>query len=230
MRIAHVGGLLLSPLSLPWCRRRLPQSWYADLIDLLPTVAGHSPSLFVILASQRYHPHIITRLDCSQGEAKDTIGYVEVERLQTSLIGNSTMPKLDKQDQRIANIFGTQDVPDVDTDTLERYLAYLTQHLALPCQLTGIEDFDWEEYYVIGPGSKAEYERLRKTRPSYLDTYDLLSFEDDVDLDEGILVHVRRISDKKKFLLPLANLEATQKKSPQYQLLDDYAVWFVNWR
>jgi hypothetical protein len=144
------------------------------------------------------------------------------------------MAKLDKQDQRIDMIFGTQDVPDVDTETLERYLDHLQQHLALPCQLTGIEDFDWEEYYVIGPGSKAEYERLRKTRPSYMDTYmdtyELLRFEEEVDPDEGILVHVRRVSDKRTFLLPLANLEATQKQSPQYQLLDDYAVWFVNWR
>ena len=78
--------------------------------------------------------------------------------------------------------------------------------------------------------SEAEHERLRKTRPSYMDTYDLLSFEEEVDPEEGILVHVQRVSDKKTFLLPLANLEATQQKSPQYQLLDDYAVWFVNWR
>jgi hypothetical protein len=124
------------------------------------------------------------------------------------------MAKLDKQDQRIATIFGTPEVPEVGTETLERYLNHLKQYLALPCQLTGIEDFDWEEYDVIGPGSKAEHERLRKTRPSYMDTYDLLSFEDEVDPDEGILVHVRRVSDKKTFLLPLANLEATQKKSP----------------
>ena len=46
------------------------------------------------------------------------------------------MPQLDKQDQRIATIFGTQDVPEVDTETLERYLDQLKQHLALPCQLT----------------------------------------------------------------------------------------------
>jgi hypothetical protein len=109
------------------------------------------------------------------------------------------MAKPDKQDQRIATIFGTQEVPEVDTETLERYLDHLQQHLALPCQLTGIEDFDWEEYYVIGPGSKAEHERLRKTRPSSMDTYDLLSFEEEVDPDDGILVHVRRVSDKKKF-------------------------------
>jgi hypothetical protein len=95
------------------------------------------------------------------------------------------MPQLDKQDQRIADIFGTQDVPEVDTETLEHYLDHLQRHVALPCQLTGIEDFDWEEYYVIGPGSKAEHERLRKTRPSYMDTYDLLSFEKEVDPDEA---------------------------------------------
>ncbi len=140
------------------------------------------------------------------------------------------MPKLDKQDQRIATIFETEDVPDVSTATLQRYRAYLQQHLEFPCQLTGIEDFDWEEYYVIGPGSKAEHERLRKTRPSCMDTYDLLSFDDDVDPDSGLLVHVRRVSDKKTFLLPLADLEATKKKTKNYQLLDDYAVWFVNWR
>jgi hypothetical protein len=27
-----------------------------------------------------------------------------------------------------------------------------------------------------------------------------------------------------------SNLEATQKQSSNYQLLDEYAVWFVNWR
>src|SRR6266446_3053940 len=171
-------------------------------------MASGNPSLFVFRASQRYPPRTWT----------------------TSVMGSNVMPKLDTQDQRIADIFGTQNVPDVDTETLEHYLAHLKQHLAFPCQLTGIEDFDWEEYYVIGPGSKADHERLRKTRPSYMDTYDLLSFEEDVDPDEGILVHVRRVSDKKKFLLPLANLEATQKKSLHYQMLDDYAVWFVNWR
>ncbi len=116
------------------------------------------------------------------------------------------------------------------TRGLPPYSRRLQQHLEFPCQLTGIEDFDWEEYYVIGPGSKAEHERLRKTRPSCMDTYDLLSFDDDVDPDSGLLVHVRRVSDKKTFLLPLADLEATKKKTKNYQLLDDYAVWFVNWR
>jgi hypothetical protein len=36
------------------------------------------------------------------------------------------------------------------------------------------------------------------------------------------------ISDKKKFVLPLADLKSTDRKSKNYQLLDDYSVWFVN--
>jgi hypothetical protein len=140
------------------------------------------------------------------------------------------MPKLDKQDQRIAAIFGTPDVPAVSTETLERYLAYLKQHLVLPCQVTGTDPFAWEDYYVVGPGCQADHARLRQTRPSSMDTYDLLRFEGEVDPDDGILVHVRRDSDTRPFLLPLAHLEATRKTSPNYQLLEDYAAWFTNWR
>jgi hypothetical protein len=143
------------------------------------------------------------------------------------------MPKLDRQDQRIANIFGTKDVPDVTDETLEIYLAYLKQHLDLPCQVTGIEDmgcFAWEEYYTFGPGSERKYEKLKKKRASYTDTFELLSFDDDYDEDYGLVVNVRRLSDKKKFALTLSDLEAADKKSKNGELLDDFSVWFVNYR
>jgi hypothetical protein len=39
---------------------------------------------------------------------------------------------------------------------------------------------------------------------------------------------MKRVSDKKKFTLPLAELKAADKRSKNYQLLDDYSVWFVN--
>jgi hypothetical protein len=136
------------------------------------------------------------------------------------------MPKLDKQHQRLADVFGTTDVPAVDIDTLERYLAYLKQHVAFPCQLTGLADFDWEASYVIGPGSQWEHERLRQTRPSYRDTYEWLSFDDDLDPDSGIFINVQRVSDKKPFILPLADLQATKKTTKNAQLLDDFSVWF----
>ena len=143
------------------------------------------------------------------------------------------MPKLDKQDQRIADILGTDDVPDVDTKSLKRYLDYLKQHLDMPCLVTGIEDmgcFAWEEYYTFGPGSERKYAKLKKKRASYTDTFELLSFDDDYDEDYGIVVNVRRISDKKTFAQTLSDLKATDDKTTNSQLLDDYVTWFVNWR
>ena len=79
-------------------------------------------------------------------------------------MGNIVLPKLDKQDQRIANIFDAKDVPDVTDETLEIYVDYLKQHLDLPRQVTGIESFDWEEYCMYEDGDSKEHERLRKTQ------------------------------------------------------------------
>lgn len=137
------------------------------------------------------------------------------------------MTEPDAQDERIRLIFGGK-IPRVTEESLSLYLTYLKEHLELPCELTGIEDFGWEEQYVLGPGDWKEYEGLKKTMPSYSDKYHLISLVDEVDDWMGILVHVKRVSDKKKFTLPLSDMEATEEGSKNYQLLDDYSVWFVN--
>ena len=138
------------------------------------------------------------------------------------------MAKLSKLNQRIANIFGTEQIPSVSEETLEIYLDYLKQHLVFPCEFTGIEDFPWEEFYILGPGSKQEHEQLRKERPSYLDTYTLITFEEDESSSQDLLVHVERISDNKQFVLPLSDLKSTDKRSSNYQILHDFSVWIVN--
>ncbi len=57
----------------------------------------------------------------------------------------------------------------------------------------------------------------------------MIEFVDEMDdYYDGIFVNVQRVSDKKKFVLPLADLKSTGRKSGNYQLLDDYSVWFVN--
>ena len=138
------------------------------------------------------------------------------------------MDKHKKQEKRTADILGTKKL-DVTRKTLSTYLKYLKNHVEIPCQLTGIEDFEWEEAYVFGFGSKKEYEELKKTQPSYTDKFNLIDFIDDIDDEyDGIFVNVQRLSDKKEFILPLADLKSTDKKSKNYQLLDDYSVWFVN--
>jgi hypothetical protein len=137
------------------------------------------------------------------------------------------MGELDKQDKRIKQILGRFDM-EVSEDSSLKYMDYLKRNIEFPCQLTGIEDFPWEEYYVFGPGSKKEYEKLKKKQPSYKDTFNLVGFENELDENNDILVKVERLSDKKKFILSLADLKSSDGESKNYQLLDDYSVWFVN--
>ena len=139
----------------------------------------------------------------------------------------------EQQDRRLADIFGTHTVPKVTEETLALYLDYLKQHLEVPCQLTGIESrgcFAWEESYIFGRRRPKEYAQRKKQQPSYTDTYAFLSFEDAYDPYNGLAVKVKRVSDSKRFVLPVAHLKATEKPSKNHQLLDDYVVWFVNWR
>jgi hypothetical protein len=45
-----------------------------------------------------------------------------------------------QQEERIAVIFGNQEIPKVTDETLAIYFDYLKQHLEFPCRLTGIEE------------------------------------------------------------------------------------------
>lgn len=144
------------------------------------------------------------------------------------------MTKQSDQDERIASIVGGDEAPF--EDAVERFYRYMVKSLQLPCEVTGIEDFNWEEIYVFGGGDPAEYEELRKTQPSFKDTYELLEVFKDQDsewmlfFDEDLATHVRRKTDGKKFHLGLCEIKAVDKKSKNYEILDDYSVWFVNCR
>jgi hypothetical protein len=138
------------------------------------------------------------------------------------------MSDYDEQEKRIASALGEDEVPEVDDRTLRAYLAYLKEHLSSPCYLTGIEDFAWEERYIFGYGSKSEYEKLKKTQPSYRDTFEFLDLYEEIDEGYGVLANVKRVDDNMKFTLPLADLEDRDENSKNYQILDDYSVWFVN--
>ncbi len=121
------------------------------------------------------------------------------------------------------------------SQAVEAFCEYLKAHLELPCEVTGIEDFRWEEGYVVGGWSQKKYERLKKTQPSYRDRFELLGIEPGVFsewmlVDDDIAAHVRRISDGREFYLGLSELKATDRNSPNHQLLGDYSSWFVNSR
>jgi hypothetical protein len=115
-------------------------------------------------------------------------------------------------------------------ETLEYYKSYLEENLSFPVRLTGIEDFDWEEYYLLGPGDKREYEQLKLTQPSYKDIFSMSRIDSDYDEAYGLFAKVTRLSDKKRFQLPLMDLKAVDKNSKEWELLDDYSVWFINYQ
>jgi hypothetical protein len=141
---------------------------------------------------------------------------------------------MDIQENRIAQILADGDIDNEEmqektSETIAKYLHYLKKNIEFPCIVTGLEDFPWEEKYIFGQGNKKEYEKLKKDNPSYKDKFEILDLFEDEDYDEQIVVNVKRLSDQREFILELDYLKAVDKKSKNYQLLDDYSVWYVNY-
>jgi hypothetical protein len=145
------------------------------------------------------------------------------------------MSRREEQYARIEAIIGDEEDSKFD-ECVEKFHQHLASSLELPCDVTGLEDFSWEEFYVLGPGDSEEYEELQQDRPSYTDTFELLEIEAGTCSEwmmfsgEDLAGRMRRKSDGKEFYLGLAEIGAVDKKSKNYQLLQDYGVWFVNSR
>jgi hypothetical protein len=136
------------------------------------------------------------------------------------------------QFERIKKAFSTDEIPSVSASTIKTYFKYLENNLTCPCLLTGIESigfFRWEERFSFGYGSQDEYEQLKKKQGSFHDIYELTEFEAVAD-NWDIWVNVYRIPRRKRFTIPLSELQAADKASQDYQLLNDYTVWRINWQ
>jgi hypothetical protein len=139
--------------------------------------------------------------------------------------------KQEQQDRRILAVIGDDYAPR--EMLLARWNEYLNSELAMPLLVTGIEDFRWEEFYVIGRGDPLEYESLRSEQPSYTDIFELTAIDRVGDhtwslFHEDLKAHVRRTSDGKRFILGVCELKAVDRRTVGYRLLNDYSVWFVN--
>jgi hypothetical protein len=140
------------------------------------------------------------------------------------------MSDFDEQEKRIAQIVSDGDISEMKKtpERILKYLNYLILNLEPPRLVTGREFFAWEEKFEFGYGSQKEYKKLKKTNPSHSDIFMLKGFDKD-EIDYKILAKVRRESDKKRFIISLNWLEAVDEESKNYQLLDDYSFWFVNY-
>ncbi|NLG35395.1 MAG: hypothetical protein GX548_08590 [Lentisphaerae bacterium] len=133
---------------------------------------------------------------------------------------------MDAEEKRIQKILGKDN--DRTTRNAERYRDFLLKHLPLPVIVTGTEDFPWEEKYVFGGWSEAEYERLKKVRPSYTDTFELQALDPPDEHDDVVAV-VKRMSDGQMFEIGLSWLCCEDEGSEAFELLSDYGIWHTNY-
>lgn len=92
----------------------------------------------------------------------------------------------------------------VRPDTIQAFLKFLLTNINLPCE-------------VVTAG---EFERYR-----------LEDIEDSNDELFGLLGCVKLLSDEKKGTkIPLCDLKAADNRSRNFELLNDYATWFVQYQ
>jgi hypothetical protein len=188
----------------------------------------HRPRGFARRKSESRWP-IETLIDSTTVVSEDGAYWIPIIQNVPAL--ELSMARRNAHDRRIAAIVTDDEEYE---QSLQRFFEHLEMSLELPCEVTRVERFNWEEFYLNGPGDAKEYKRFRKSHPSYRDTFELLAIETGVSSEwmmyegEDIGARVRRKSDGREFCLGLAELTAVDKKSKNYQLLDDYSVWFVN--
>ncbi len=128
------------------------------------------------------------------------------------------------------DVWGDVEPPEATLEMIMCYYNFLVLKLPVGLRLTGREDmgyFGWEENFLCGAEDATEYNRLKKDRASCQDKFLFLKLNE-YDEKVGVFAEVKRIGDNKFFTIPLMDLAASTQKSKQYQLIEDYALWFVN--
>jgi hypothetical protein len=109
------------------------------------------------------------------------------------------------QDRRIGQVLADLDAED-DLAAFDAWDEYLTQHLTFPFEA---EVAEFQERRPLQAGDRVHVLRISAVEDLY-----------------GILVRLR--ARRGEYDFPLCDLEVVDKVSPNYQMVDDYAVWFAN--
>jgi len=75
---------------------------------------------------------------------------------------------------------------------------------------------------------REEYEKLKKTNPSYTDSFELQSLALPNE-HEDVVAKAKRVSDGKVFEIGLSWLSCEDEDSEAYTLLGDYGIWHTNY-
>jgi hypothetical protein len=129
----------------------------------------------------------------------------DVDALIEELMAEHAWDYLGKQGQRIQKVLQGIDEDD-DLEAFEAWQEYLNEHMKLPFEAAVSESQE------SGP-------------LQFGDRVTVIGFEGVEDLF-GVLVKIK--VERKSYVFPLCELKATNEKSANYTLTDDYAVWFAN--
>ena len=114
----------------------------------------------------------------------------------------------DDEERRVAEILGVQDgeaLPGVSRQTLRKYHAYLTANLEFPLQAK-VENLDGETTI-----------------------HSLFALKDSPDLTfYGLFV--RGELGRRLIEIPIAEIERVKGEGKNKQLIEDYCMWFWNYR
>ena len=215
-RVTHISDDEANPLiEIEWdslTLKQIPQEFIIDTLDCWSDFTSMSLD--------------IDEIELTTPRDSET----DAENIRNELHKKHPFISVEQQEKNIFKILSNPD-SSVNEDNLATYLLHLKNTIEYPCLLTGSEDFAWEEPYVLGDWDKNEYEKLKKTKPSYTDIFELIDFDETLEDDgRGLFVTVNRISDRKKFTLPLLDLKATDKQSGNYPLISDYSFWMTNYQ
>jgi hypothetical protein len=129
----------------------------------------------------------------------------DVAKIKERLSSRHGRAALGEEGKRIQKVLAAMDA-DEDLDEFGAWEEYLEKNLRVPFEA------EVAEFQERGP----------------LRAGDRVTVTGIVDTDEmyGIIVNLK--VGRRKYAFPLCDLEATDKKSANYQLVKDYAVWFAN--
>jgi len=115
---------------------------------------------------------------------------------------------------------------------LDTYCKFLEDNFKGNCVLTGYQTmgyFGWEERYIFIRKDK-DYENIKKQTGSVTDHYKFIEIEPHDETGVGILTHVERTSDGKRFAIPLHDLSFVDSSNLYNDILEDYTSWMTNYR
>ncbi len=129
----------------------------------------------------------------------------DVDEVLAEISAEHAWAYLGEQGRRIRNVLRGVDEYD-DMDAFTAWLEFLEKRMVFPFEAKVTE---WQERGPLQAGDLVKVIGIR-----------------DIEYLYGILVDLR--VGHRKYVFPLCDLKAGDKNSLNYQLTDDYAVWFAN--